>query len=59
MHVMLRLLGCTVLEFHTSDDEPTAVEYDDEGSVTTYPVGFTAGHPLPDEAGLGEQWADE
>lgn len=59
MHIVLRLLGCTVLELHTTDtDEPT--DYDDDpGSTTTYPIGFTAGYDLPDEAALPERWGDD
>lgn len=28
-----------------------AVEYEEPGECTTYPVGFTATHEIPDQAG--------
>lgn len=47
MRISLTILGTEVFALST---EP-AVECDEPGDCTTYPVGFTATHEIPDQAG--------
>lgn len=50
MRLSITLLG---LDLFTVELETTAAEVYDEspGDCTTYPIGFTAAHEIPDEAG--------
>jgi hypothetical protein len=61
MKLTIRALGLTLLEFHVDDSSETTdhIEYDEPGSCTTYPVGFTATHELPDEVGLPQYEGDD
>ena len=42
MRLTIRVLGVTLLDLTLNEDE--ADETDDGGSITAYPVGFTAPH---------------
>ncbi len=51
MELYVRFLGLDLLSLHVTTDASDPSPSDDLGECTTYPVGFTAAHAIPDEAG--------
>ena len=53
MRLAITFLGLDLFSIDVTTDAPSPApdEYEDPGESTTYPVGFTATHEIPDQAG--------
>jgi hypothetical protein len=60
MEVTVRLFGLELLHIAASTEDAGCERVEECGDVTTYPLGFTATHELPDEAGLRDrqEWGE-
>ncbi|GAB3776725.1 hypothetical protein FB382_004377 [Nocardioides ginsengisegetis] len=47
MRFTLRFLGLDLIDFAIETAAETVYESDDQGSCTTYPIGFTQPEPAP------------
>jgi hypothetical protein len=55
MELTLRFLGLELLHLSASTDVAGCEHETVEGDALAYPMGFTAYHELPDEAGLRDR----